>query len=744
MTPTEPRYDLVFFGTELQGAQRADAMAKLAQLMRVSPDQVGAVLRQKDGVIARGLPSDTGTEAQRKLMAIGIRCNLRPSGGSDSALELVPMEAPATVTACPACGHIHPVAEGDASAPEACEKCGVVFAKYDKVALEKKEREQIRRALLAKQHDALDREQKERELREAQERRKKLEEDIRRELGLPRVISSPGRLIGSAAGLYMLGLAMGVAGVFGYDALLGNARAAAELWPSALTADAAAGLGVPGGPGAMDPTGALENAAAGGQEAFDPGMVAQMQVANLLAAASDMGGPEGGSALTEMSDAAAGVSSPGGDAASALAADPAGPGAEVGALQDRQFLGSRLADLKTDREWDLYLLGRIDDLSARGATEQAAALVDYLRNPVLRFDRGGGLVAGLLRDGRSEQAGALKRHLIAAADRQSDTGGSRVAAFCALAHRLNLGGRPAEADELLREATTIASAISGPADKAAADIEIAALLTNLGRSKDARAYFVLANGGLGRIADPADRLSTVAWVAGGYAKAGYRASALSLLEEGADHIDLIEGTEERARVLAAIAETEGRVGDIQAARETAARIASQTAKDRILYRLVAAEIASDRLANAIDLTEGLQTPTYRALAFALLGLRQQDQPAYRGLATRSTEQATAAIAEITDSAEKAAVSAELGRYAAHRGDKAAADRYLAEGYQLAESSLSAPDRDRALAILAINEGLALRPADARLKLPQIADAPLRLAVASELRALDDAARAAGP
>jgi hypothetical protein len=107
MTTTEPRYDLVFFGTDLQGAQRDEALGKLAQLMKVPADQLGIVLDQRGGVIARGLLQDTGSEAQRKLMAIGIRCNLRPSDGWGAGLELVPMEQQTNVISCPACGQVH-------------------------------------------------------------------------------------------------------------------------------------------------------------------------------------------------------------------------------------------------------------------------------------------------------------------------------------------------------------------------------------------------------------------------------------------------------------------------------------------------------------------------------------------------------------------------------------------------------------------------------------------------------------
>ena len=71
MTATEPRYDLVFFGTDLEGVQLADALAKLGQLMKVPPDQVGPLLDRRGGVIARGLSSEQGSEACRKLMGIG-------------------------------------------------------------------------------------------------------------------------------------------------------------------------------------------------------------------------------------------------------------------------------------------------------------------------------------------------------------------------------------------------------------------------------------------------------------------------------------------------------------------------------------------------------------------------------------------------------------------------------------------------------------------------------------------------
>ena len=698
MTPTEPRYDLVFFGTDLQGAQRVDALAKLAQLMKVPPDQLGTILDQRGGVIARGLASESGSEAQRKLMAIGIRCNLRPSGGWGAGLELVPMEQQANKVVCPACGQVHRKPEGDTPAPETCESCGVVFAKYDKVALEKKEREQVRRALLARQQGVIEQERKDRELREAQERRKKLEEEIRRELGLPRIIASRTRLIGSAAGIYLLGLLMGATGLIGYDLLVATESDASEPTPLTLNALAASQSGIDpsllSGSNISEMSPFATSAFAGAEsEQLDPGVVAQMQIAGLLnAAPGSVAAPQ----VAQASTFGAG------------GADPHRPG-------DLEFLDNKLSDLKTDAEWDLYVLARIDALRERGDAQRAAILVDHLRNPELRFDRGALLADSYWRQGRMAEAEELNLDLSAAADRLPDSAGSRVSAFCALARQLQKSGRPNEADALRIQATTIAAAVANPADKAAADSEIAALFSDLGRTQDARARFLAATRGLGSIADPADRLSAVAWIARSYAKAGYRASALSLLEEAVNNIDSIGDPEARARILGLIAQTNGLLGDMKAAKETAARILSPTAKDRTLYRLASAEIASDRLANAIDLTEGLQTPAYRALAFALLGLRQQKQPADRALAARSTEEATGALAMIGDPAEKLAVTAELG---VSRPTTATRRRPMAILRTRSDSRNRSPrhgSRPR-MAILATNEGLALRPADARLDL----------------------------
>lgn len=535
-------------------------------------------------------------------------------------------------------------------------------------------------------------------------------------------------LISSAAGIYLLGLSMGAGGLFAYDLLSG------------------------GGTIAPDPNRFGVGALAMGQAAaesgvFDPGMVAEMQVSALLDPAAGIGSeapgvtadpgaaadtgtiPLAAGPLTESSFGQSG-------AAGAGTAAPDGPDA-LG------FLDSRLADLKNDTEWDLYLLGRIQALHESGATPQAMALVEHLQDPELRFERGARLADDLAHEGRSADAEDLHLRLGAAADQQPDRAGARVAAYATLARHRHRAGRPTEAAGLLQQAMTLAASLTAPADQAVAEIEIAALLTDLDRPAEARAHFQAALRALGRIQAPAARLTAIPSLAQGYAKAGYRASALNLLDEATRNIASAKDARERERILGVIAQTNAQLGDRQGAMGAAARIADPAGKDRALYRLVATELAAGRLPNAIALAEGLHTPAYQALAAGLLGLRQTALPAYRPLAAQSAERAAAAVALIKNPAEQAAVTAELARFAARGGDSAAADHGFAEALKRAESVPSVPERDRALAILVTNEALALRLTDARSRLPKIADAPLRLALANDLAGLGDAAKAVG-
>ncbi|HYN78250.1 MAG TPA: hypothetical protein VES73_10710, partial [Lamprocystis sp. (in: g-proteobacteria)] len=542
---------------------------------------------------------------------------------------------------------------------------------------------------------------------------------IRGELGLPRAISTRSRLIGSAAGLFVIGLGLGAAaGGLGYRLMFTDSPV--DPQPTA------------------PPTTALAvGQAAADLDLFDPGTLAQMQVSGLLADASDAAvDPNPARSSDPAAPNMAGADRPG-------ASDKSVGGTTGTTLNESGFLSDRLTDLRTDPEWDSFLLGRIKTLHDRGGLPAAAVLIEQLRRPETRFERGAAFADSLWFEQRFDDAKDLYQRLAAATVQQSDHGGARVAAYCTLSRHMALTARPVEADQLLEQAQASTAAITGAADRAAAQGEIAALLSNLGRPTAAGAAFKATTQGLAQIQDPAERLTAIAWLAPAYAQAGYRASALNLLEEAARHSDTVKDPRQRATILDTITATQGLLGDLPGAKASAARIANPAWQDRTRYRLTVAAVASDRFANALELAEGLQTPVYQALASGLLGLRLQDQPAFSALAAPAAQRAVSLLTAIANPAEKAAVTAELGRFAARRGDLAAADRYFADASRLAEGTPAGVDRDRTLAILATNQALALRLAEARRTLAKITDGVLRLALTNDLKALEPAITAVG-
>jgi tetratricopeptide (TPR) repeat protein len=746
-------YDLVFFGTDLQGQERLTALKQLAQVMKVPPERLGEVLEQRRGVIARKLTSEKGEEAVRKLSKLGLRCNLRPSTESGVTLELVPAEpakAADKVLECPACGHQHQV-PADQPEPTMCKQCGIVFAKYLQKTTEEQERERLRQSLLAQHQRKLDQEERDRQALEAKERRERLEEEIRRELGLPRAISTPSRLIGSAAGLFLIGLFVGVAaGGVGYNLFFGAERLPPT--PAGAPPDAMAAASPPPGLALMD-----------------TGMQTQMQIKDLLAVSDPASTTDtrpnepaatdatangrtvddrlSGQGSTPATTDGAGVLGGGGVATplSALTSLSGNPntGATRSTTGDGQpfdFLGSRLNTLRTDSEWDLFIISRLDDLRKGGHTKEAALLIEHLRNPDLLFERGAQIADDLRRDGRRLEADETYQRLAAAAERLPDTGGARVAAFCILARHLDNTERATDSEALFRRAEAIAASITNPADRAAADSELAALLSNQGRTELAKASFKAAITDLKQIKNPAERLSAITWIAGATVKAGYRLSALGMLEEARGKVDTIENPQQRNGVLAAMVRAYQLAGDLPDAKGIAARISDRTERDRAIHGLLIAEIASNRLASAIELSEDLQTPAYQALAFGLLSLRQLHSPPYQALALPATERAQVALSAITDPAEKAAIGAELGRFAARRGEPHAADTYFLNSYALAEQIKATGDRDQSLAIIITNEAMALRFATPRSKVKEIADGQLRTNVISDIEKIAKAAQ----
>ncbi|KOR29694.1 hypothetical protein TI04_07995 [Achromatium sp. WMS2] len=113
----DEKYDLLLFGSDLQGPALDEALKKLARmLVNTTPEQVRGFLSAAGGkIIGKELSKAAAQQALKKLVDIGFKANMRPSKVASSwTLERV-----VRVEVCPACGHKHELEPTDAM-PENC------------------------------------------------------------------------------------------------------------------------------------------------------------------------------------------------------------------------------------------------------------------------------------------------------------------------------------------------------------------------------------------------------------------------------------------------------------------------------------------------------------------------------------------------------------------------------------------------------------------------------------------------
>ena len=143
-------FDVLMFGSPLEGAAFDHAVSKLAQLLEIDSSTAERLLKQPVAEVRQGLTIAAAREWQKLLLGMGIQCNYRPTVHSDVQMELAEdSDFPRSLT-CPACGHEHYV-EARHPEPETCIRCGVVFRKFGEVRRKKLEREFLKRRL-AEQH----------------------------------------------------------------------------------------------------------------------------------------------------------------------------------------------------------------------------------------------------------------------------------------------------------------------------------------------------------------------------------------------------------------------------------------------------------------------------------------------------------------------------------------------------------------------------------------------------------------
>ncbi len=671
-------YDLVIFEIDATSEHHDAAVARVAELLGIDPPEVDDALAFGSRVVTAGLTHDLAQSHFEALLALGVRCNLRPSTSSGRTLSLEPMSLECEF-ACPRCGHEH-IYLRDEEPPETCTSCGLVFAKYDKVQADAAEREQIRRSLLA-QKAHLD-EQSERDSREteAAERRARIEAELRRELGIPRAIASRKGLLAMTAGVLAIGIGVGV----GTTLLLRSIGGDGDALQAASTS-----------------TGSDEGDGDNGG-ADNPGLDAHRVLATLDAAPST---------------------------------DAATPGDMAALAAPRSTPAGNLDALKTDALYERDLAIRADALLAAGKGQRATALLGQVADRSRAIQAvTDATVRRATTDGASMNVAPAFELLAAAVEEMPADSPTRVAD---LAHvvRGQIGAGLADAGAARVEmARQWARQVTDPAARVAAHGVVADLLTRLGNRDDATRAFATANEALAGITDRATRIGAVVQLARSYADAGSTGTAALLVEVVTLSATRIPDPARRAAALREIALFHTDSGNTKSALLVAATIDNANVRAELELSLVESLLASGRLAAAIEVADTITVPAYRARAFGRLAIGQHtsDNALFRDLAPRTLQLARSEADRARIPADQAIVLSELARAARALGDAAASGEFFADAERIA-AAIEAPEtRHAVLSVLAGHLARAERLEQARRLVSTISDPATAVAVSDDV------------
>ena len=692
-------YDVVFYGTDQEGEQLEHTKERVAKLLQLDREKLESLFGQQSGVILRsGVTQDIAQKYQLALTQAGVRCNSRPSKvDAANNLELVPLEErPAqTQFACPACGFQKKLEAGE-PLPTQCEQCGVVPEKYNKASDEKNERERIKRALINRHKASVEGEQKLKEEQAAKLRRQRLEQEIRKQLGLPRYLNSRSRLIGSVAAVLIAGVGIGLTSVMVYKEVRTDPSSSGRLPSSSF-------------PTEFEQT--MQRLQAAGDGFTDvPGLAAVAQIA-ALSKELESGNQDGVSGHNRSSPSAGGTASQN---------------------QSQSLVLNMLGEMRRDREWDQFLASIVRELVASRQYADAYRVSSQIHGDVQRIDLSAEVAQAFA---STDTTAAIIADLKTEAEGLSSPP-DRVFALCRLAVHEAKAGNGAEAQQTVQGALTIADAINAADRKAVAMSRIAATWAVLGATRQSQEHFAQVNTLLAAITDVVDRVSAYAAVAQAYADAGNKSGALRMLRETRQAARNINNGGQRFGLLAEIAVYQARSGDIDGAVATAGSIEPVSSRDAVLFQTAADQLYSGHIYRAMAIVEPIETPTHEARAYALLA-RYQRGTELDALAQENFDRAIDSVNLMVNDDDKAGILSEIARLRTRTGDADTTARKLFDkALLLVEDTGNASTHDIASALIAKNQTRALQTVQAKKTLLTIADASIAKDVRDDIAQMD--------
>jgi hypothetical protein len=359
-----------------------------------------------------------------------------------------------------------------------------------------------------------------------------------------------------------------------------------------------------------------------------------------------------------------------------------------------------LEEMRSDREWELFLAAEAGRLAKLKQPAQAIQMVEAIHSARLKMSAFGLLAEYYLASKSKPEAENLFKiatdsisGLPSVAER-ADSLGWWSRSLWAI-------GEKAKAQQNLEELEKLVSTLADPAEKARGLASLASHQMHIDQRKSAESNFRLANTLISAIGDPKTKLRAYAHLASCYAQSGDKAIATAILSKILSHAKRIRDAENPPSLVGEIAIAFADIGEVDYALAALDKL-NAVHKEKMLFNVTRELAYTDRPYDAMKGLEKMGVPEYQSRTAALLSLLFRYRPGSKTVSASLQENAIAAQGQIANPQAQALARVEMARYLAHAGLAQEADEWAIKAMASAQNINTGQERDAAFAQLAVN------------------------------------------
>ncbi len=704
--PMNESYDVILMGIDADVIDRQASINNIAQLLEIDASKLTQFVDNNFKTIVRhGISLEDARRCQRQILRLGGFCNYRPTENGELNLQLAPKEEDKGlfVFVCPACSYRQELTLQEES-PVNCPKCGIVPSKFIKIAAIKYQRELIKKRLLGKHQLLAQRARAMEELKEEEAERRKLEDEVRKELGLPRIINSRLQLFGSAAMLWALGIAMGLIGVGLYS------KQTTVAWNVSATAGEGANYA----------------------ESKSTPQLETLRQINGLSKVSALAEMEPSTLLVPIPRLGHYGENPLANSTSAKVQTGANSAFWTsGQWKPVHMAGKALMqEMRMDREWELYLAAEAERLAKLKQPAQAYRRIEAINSVRFKLNTLG-ILAGHYFATKDKLEVDNVLGMAAASIKTLPDRVERVDSWAWLATTVWHLGEKVKAQKYLGTAENLLSTLSDSAEKARGLASLATRQAQIGQMKQAEMNFQLANQNILSVSNLNTKLRSYLYLAHCYAQIGNKAVPAVMLISILNTVNRFKDKIDQQGLIGEVALAFVDIGEADYAFAALEKLTPQQ-NEKMLFNVTRELTYNDLPFDAMKGLGKLAAPEYQSRAAALLSLVFSLRPDMHPLSSSFLQNAAATQDQIANPQDQAVVRGEMSRYQAHAGFLKEAGDWANKAMQSAQSIKNVQERDIAFALLAIDFARSKQTTQASASVAQIKEVELAEIVAKEV------------